>query len=55
MTMIDDRSISKPPYSGPNTEPLPVRSLAVEDILALLDSEYPDEVIELGVPEPTGA
>ena len=35
--IIDDRSIAKPPYSGPNDTPLPDRQLTEAEILAVLE------------------
>lgn len=31
--IIDDRSISKPPYSGPNNTPLPTAKLTYTELL----------------------
>jgi hypothetical protein len=38
--ILDDSAISKPPYEGPNKEPLPERKLTEEEVEAMFDKLF---------------
>lgn len=41
--MIDDRDIARPPYEGPNDEPLPDRELTEEELDEMLRKLFPEQ------------